>query len=132
MAAERFDKRSSGFIQRQIEDVNGLPVAFDALLTGTLTLYDDETYVPGASPAVGIINNRNEQDILGGAGSSPSEGDVTFNENGFRWDLQPEDNIIVDPRRQVERHMAVFHFTWQGGAFYRGIEIEVLNLPSVP
>ena len=126
---ERFNEGSSGFIRAQIVDSNGDPVNVDALTVATLTLLDLQTCSPGASPAVGIINARDGQDILA-AGMSPAElNDVSYEDDGyFRWDVQPEDNIIVTPRRQIERHRAEFHFEFTGGAFNYPIEIEVMNM----
>ena len=126
---ERFTERSSGYIRAQIVDKDSNPVNGDDLTAATLTLYDMATYVSTASPIVGIINNRDAQDILA-AGLSPSEkNDVTYEADGyFRWDLQPEDNIIVTARRQVERHRAEFNFAFTGGSFNYQIELEVVNL----
>ncbi len=127
IARERFTEGSSGFIRAQIVDVDGMPISADDLTAATLTLYDLQTRT--------IINSREAQDILGSA-SPLGDHDVTYDEDGyFRWDLQPEipgaspedhgDNVIITPRRQVERHRAEFHFAFPGGAFNYAIEIEV-------
>lgn len=131
MLRERFNEGASGFIRAQIVDQTGTPVDADAFTSATLTLYDMETYLPG-SPAEGILNDRDAQDILG-VGSPPAEmNNVVYQANGyFQWNLQPEDNVIVNPRRQIERHRAVFRFTWATGSFPYEIEIEVVNLRSV-
>ncbi len=129
ISRERFNEGSSGYISAQIVDRYGAPVSVDDLTAATLTLLDLQTYAPGASPTVGIINARDDQDILA-SGLSPAElNDVSYESNGyFRWDVQPEDNVIVTPRRQLERHRAEFHFEFAGGAFNYPIEIEVVNL----
>lgn len=125
---ERFNEQSSGYIRAQIVDKNNNAVSLDDLTAASLTLYDMGTYVPG-SPVVGIINDRDAQDILA-TGLSPAElHDVTYEDDGyFRWDVQPEDNIIVTPRRQIERHRAEFSFGFVGGSFTFQVEIEVVNL----
>jgi hypothetical protein len=129
IARERFTENSSGFIRAQIVDQDGEPVPESAITAASLTLYDLMTYVPSVSPAVGIINSRDAQDINAAGMSPASLNDVTYLDNGyFRWDLQPEDNIIVTSRRQLERHRAEFNFAFDGGSFNYQIEIEVVNL----
>ncbi len=125
---ERFTEGSSGFIRAQIVDADGDFVPFDSLTAARLTLLDLMTYEPAESPALGIINERDAQDILA-AGLSPAElNDVVYEDDGyFRWNVQPEDNVIVTPRRQMERHRAEFHFEFPGGAFNHVIELEVAN-----
>ncbi len=126
---ERFNEGSSGYIRAQIVDSDGEPVLFDDLTAASLTLLDLMTYAPAASPAVGIINDRDAQDILA-AGLSPAEmNDVAYEADGyFTWHVQPEDNAIVTPRRQLERHRAEFHFEFPGGAFNYAIELDVENM----
>lgn len=124
----RFNENSSGFIRARIVDQAGLPVEFTALTSATLTLWDVETGSAVVSPIEGIINGRDYQDILP-AGSPLVENDVTYEGDGyFRWDLQPADNVIVNPRRQIERHRAMFVFDWLGGSLVYELEIEVMNL----
>ncbi len=128
----RFIENSSGFIRAQIIDADGEPVPESAITAASLTLYDLMTFVPGVSPAVGVINNRNAQDVNASGMSPASLNDVTYLDNGyFRWDLKPEDNPIITPRRQIERHRAEFSFAFAGGSFNYQIEIEVVNLRKV-
>ena len=97
-------------------------VSESSLTSAQLTLLDIETYAPGASPATGIINDRDAQDVL-------NDNNVTIDSEGHVvWTMQPEDNVIVTPRRQVERHRAQFSFAWDEGSFNVEIEIEVVNL----
>jgi hypothetical protein len=63
MTRERFNEGSSGEITGTITDAAGQAVPAGSLTAATLTLYDLETYVPG-SPTVGIINDRDGQDVL--------------------------------------------------------------------
>ncbi len=131
IARERFTENSSGFITARIIDADGEPVPESAITSATLTLIDLMSYSPGQSPARGVINSRNAQDINASGMSPASLNDVTYLDNGyFRWDLQPEDNIIVTPRRQIERHRAEFHFSFNSGSFFYAVELEVVNLRS--
>lgn len=123
----RFNEQSSGIIEGDIVDEQDLPVTADRLTEATLTLYDLETGSLTTSPIAGVINSRLEQDakdandVALDAGSPATDGH-------FVWSVQPEDNIIVTPRRQVERHRAVFRFVWATGQFPYECEIEVVNL----
>jgi len=101
----------------------------DTLLTeATLTLFDWETGAGsgGGSPVPGILNGRDAQDVL-------NDNDVTIDTVGHViWTMQPDDNVIVTARRQVERHRAQFHFVWPTGEFWYELEIEVVNLRRLP
>lgn len=128
---ERFNEGSSGFIRAQLVDQEGAPVEEQSLSAATLTLWDVETGSAQVSPVEGIINDRDHQDILG-SGSPLGLNNVTYEDDGyFRWDVQPEDNVIVNPRRQVERHRALLVFEWTGGQLTYEVEIEVVNLRRV-
>jgi hypothetical protein len=119
----RFVERTSGFIRGRILDKNGDPVEEISFTAATLTLWDLDTKK--------VLNDRDEQDILP-VGSPPAMNDVTYEADGFfRWDLQPADNVIVTPRRQIERHRAMFVFAWDtptAGMVHVEMEIEVENL----
>ena len=128
---ERFNERSSGFIRAQLVDQAGNPVSVSDLDTATLTLWDLETGSATVSPQEGIINSREEQDILP-AGSPEVMNDVTYEDDGyFRWDLQPDDNIIINSRKSIERHRALLVFAWPTGQLTYEVEIEVMNLRKV-
>lgn len=128
---ERFNRESSGYIQAQIVDQDNNPVDPNDLTEATLTLWDVETKDASVSPVAGIINSRDAQDILG-SGSPLGTNDVEYlygdNLGYFKWTLQPADNVIVNPRRQVERHWAIFTFGWTTGQFMVRAEIEVANV----
>jgi hypothetical protein len=124
----RFDERSSGSIEGDIVDRNGDPVAAGSLTAATLTLYDWDTGAgyqdgsPGSSPRPGILNGRDTQDVL-------NANDVSIDADGhFIWRVQPEDNVIVTARRQVERHRAMLLFAWSDGEFRFECELDVNNL----
>jgi hypothetical protein len=122
---ERFTEGSSGYIRAQIVDSDGEPVLFNDLTAATLTLYDHETYVPLASPVRGIINGRDHQDILAAGLSPASMNDVAYEDNGyFTWTVQDDDNRTQTSRRQMERHIASFHFEFPGGAFNYAVELD--------
>lgn len=120
----RFDEQSTGAIEFDIVDRNDDPVPASSLSAATLTLFDWETGAGnrGGSPAQGVINSRDAQDVLNDNNVSISaEGHVV-------WTVQPEDNVIVTYRRHIERHRAMFTFTWSGGSFNYECELEVMNL----
>jgi hypothetical protein len=125
VSRHRVDEGSMLGISFTIVDRNGNAVNEADLTVGTLTLYDYDTYVPTASPVEGIINDRNHQDILG-TGSPLGDHNVTYvADGGVEWLSQPEDNIVITPRRQVERHRALFHYEWNDGEFNKTVEIDV-------
>jgi hypothetical protein len=118
----RFDEQSSGTIEGDIVDANGDPIPAASLTGAELTLYDWDTGAGGGSPRPGIINSRDAQDVL-------NLNNVTIDAEGhFIWSLQPEDNIIITNRRQVERHRAMFLFEWATGEFRFECEVDVNNL----
>jgi len=74
----------------------------------TLTLYDEET---GS-----LINNRLNQDILGGGSG---DNDVQVGMTGeITWAIQPEDNVYVDPTKtkRLEVHRAIFRVSYNAGS----------------
>src|SRR3990170_6529712 len=76
-----------------------IPVA--NIATATLTLYNQ---ADGA-----IINSRNAQNILGGAGN------VTMDSLGIlTWNIQSLDNVIIDTAASIEKHVAMFEITTVG------------------
>lgn len=118
----RVNEESTKVIEFDIldEDDEGVPAT--SLATATLTLYDMDTFTSDVSPDEGIINSRDGQNVL-------NTNDVAIDSEGHViWTMDPDDNPIVTERRQVERHRALFLFTWSGGQFKQEIEIEVVNL----
>jgi hypothetical protein len=117
-------ERSSRTVTFTVADNAGTAVPLASIATAGLTLYDCDTYVPGASPTVGVLNGRDAQDVknLNNVTIHSTSGLVT-------WAMQPDDNVIVTLRRQVERHRAEFRFVTTGGAeIDYQFEIEVTNL----
>jgi hypothetical protein len=121
----RVNEGSTTVIEFNVLDADGAAVPAASLTLATLTLYDIGTYVPG-SPVVGILNSRDQQDVN-------NDHDVTISDSTTKlvtWTSQPDDHVIVTPRRQLERHRAQFHFEWATGEFNYELEIEVVNLRS--
>jgi hypothetical protein len=120
----RLNERSSRTVTFTLKDNADVVVPLADIDTATLTLFDLDTYVPGASPAEGIINSRDAQDVL-------SANNVTIHATSglVTWAMQADDNPIVTARRQVERHRAEFHFVVNGVELHADpIEFEVVNL----
>lgn len=130
MTRYRFNERTAQLIEGDILDAAGQPVDVSRLTAATLMLYDLDTYVPGASPAEGVINSRDQQDALN-AHDVAIDADSPATVGHFVWSVQPADNIIVTPRRQIERHIAELTFTWDSGEFVYACELDVVNLRSV-
>lgn len=123
----RFDERSTGSIEFDILDRDGEGVPVAGILTAELTLYDWDTGAAGSgtSPRAGILNGRDGQDVKNLNDVTLSDADTVGH---VLWLVQPEDNVIVTDRRQVERHRAMFLFTWSGGEFRFECELDVTNL----
>jgi hypothetical protein len=119
----RVNERSSKTNSFTLLDNVNVAVPLTAISIAELTLYDVDTYVP-ASPAEGILNSRDGQDVL-------NTNDVTIHATSglVTWAMQPDDNVIVTLRRQVERHRAEFRFvTTSGAELDYQFEVEVVNL----
>lgn len=117
----RVNERSTKIIEFDILDENGDGVPAASLTDAELTLVDLDTFVP-ASPDTGVINSRLDQDVL-------NANNVTISSAGHvTWTMQAADNVVINTRRQVERHLAKFYFAWSGGQFRYEFEIDVLNL----
>ena len=136
MTRLRFTELTSARVVGTIQDRTGTVVSAASLTDATLTLYDLLT-ATGGSPDPSIINGRDHQDVLG-VGSPAEQNGVTLYSSlqtdtdgstyNFEWLLDPEDNVIVTPRRQLERHRALLHFVWPNGEMRAEFEIEVVNL----
>ena len=103
-----------------IKDESGAALAAAALHTLTLTLYDQTSET--------ILNSRNRQDVL-------NTNNVAIDASGvLTWTMQPADNAVLDATQKVERHVALFEWTWDSGAKAGKYEvkIDVENLKKVP
>jgi hypothetical protein len=102
-----------------IQDDEGNAIAAATLTTLTLTLYDVETG--------DIINSRNDQDVLNTNG-------VTVDGSGnLTWIIDADDNAIVTSTSKVEKHIALFKWTWNSGARdgKHEVNLHVKNLAKV-
>lgn len=117
----RVNEGNSLVIECDVLDEDGDGISPSSLDSLTLTLFDMETRQFETAPYDGILNDRDEQNVL-------NANNVTLDEDGhLTWKLQPEDNPIVTSRRQVERHRARFVFTWPGHRYTVEIPIDVMN-----
>jgi len=102
-----------------VQDHEENAIAGSSLTTLTLTLYDQSTGT--------IINSRNAQDVLNTNG-------VTVNSSGnLVWIIDPDDNAIVTSTSKVEKHIALFAWTWDSGnkAGKHEVMLHVKNLTKV-
>lgn len=102
-----------------VQDHEGNAIAGSSLTTLTLTLYDKATGT--------IINNRNAQNVLNVNG-------VTVDGSGnLVWVMTPDDNAILTAASKVEKHIALFQWTWDSGAKAgkHEVTIQVKNLTKV-
>lgn len=110
-------ERASGTITGVIVAEDGVtPIPGSTLSTLTLTLYTDDADQT-------IINSRNGQSVLGVNGGAVSEAGV------LTMTLAPLDNAIIDTDLPVERHFALFQWTW--GASKAGKALVVLAVQNL-
>lgn len=96
-------ERASGEIVATITEDDGVTaIPGGTLTTLTLTLYADD-----ASKT--IINGRTAQSILNANGGAVDGAGV------LTLTLSPADNAILDDDLLVERHIALFEWTWGTG-----------------
>lgn len=126
----RMTEHSTGIVEGDIVDQDGLGVPAASLTSAMLTLWDWHAGAHGGSPRPGIINGRDEQDVL-------NANNVIIDTDGhFAWSVQPEDNGLPDDpsewsmllNRGMWRHRALLVFTWATGSFQYEFEIDVKNL----
>jgi hypothetical protein len=96
-------ERSSGIVRAILKDETGAVLPDSVFATFTLTLYDVDSMT--------ILNSRHGQNVL-------NANDVTIDGLGnFAWTVRPADHSVVSTKpRARERHRAIFHYTWGGGA----------------
>lgn len=127
MQSIRVNENTAAFVRFRLIDEDGVPIEGSELTDVRLTLWDIETGSADESPQRGIINDRDNQDVLGGSSPYDAEG-VEYQGDGYiRWTLTADDNIIVTRSRQIERHRARLVFTWPSGQYAHELEIEVMN-----
>jgi hypothetical protein len=106
---------TSGRITGTITNDAGTAILPDTL---TLLLYDLKTGT--------IINSRNRQNVLNLNGVTISGA------GGFEWRVSAADNVVVASPNQLERHRALFEWTFAGGQGKAEIDVLVANLSRVP
>lgn len=100
-------------------DRDSQPVPLSAMTSLKMTLYDRATD--------GIINSREEVDILNANGGSF---DATSGEGSFTF--LAADNPIVTAAKPFETHVALFEAVYAEGTKNWELRIEVKNLNLVP
>lgn len=88
-----------------IKDENGTAVPQADLTTITLTLYNL------SSTARDIINSRDAQSV-----NNTNNVEINATSGLLTWSMQADDTVIIDSNKRVERHRALFIFTWDSGA----------------
>lgn len=101
----------------KLVDEKGIGVSSAALLTFTLSLYDRRSS--------SFINSRQQQSVL-------NTNNVTVDTLGnVLWQIQPEDNVILDDTLLTETHVALFEAIWSGGRAEHEVELVVRNIGTV-
>lgn len=121
----RANERSSKTVSFTLKDNAGTVVPLADIDTATLTLVDWDTHVPGESPNA-VINDRDAQDV-----KNANQVTIHATSGLVTWAMEPDDNIIVTARRQIERHRAEFRFVVDSAELVYPLEIDVINLRSV-
>lgn len=128
-----FNERTTKRISFQFVDEDQIALGSNTVLsTVTLTLYN---FVDAS-----IINNRTNQDVLGG--SKTGQNNVTISASAaLVWYVQALDNVIVDttiPIGHLEEHIAFFRWTWDPAdgngvrSNSKEIRIQVKQMNKVP
>ena len=115
------NEQATGRYQATLVGADGITPLPGSLLAGlTLTLYairQDDTEV--------IVNSRNKQNCLNTANVAISTSGV------LTWTVQAGDTTLVDATLAFERHVALFEWTWVGGAGKQEVILVVRNLRRV-
>lgn len=101
-----------------LKDYDGTVIPLASLETLTLTLYSI------SATTRDIINSRSAQDVL-------NANNVTVHATSglLTWEMQPADNVIKDSNLTIERHRALFIFTWGSGKKgVHEVDFDVRNL----
>ncbi len=116
--SELVPEKSSAKLTAKLQDEDGNGVGNPTTLILTLYVEGDLT---------SIINSRNGQNVL-------NVNNVTVDSSGnLTFLMQPADNQIINTNRKIERHVALFEWTWGSGKESRHeiiIPVENLQKPS--
>lgn len=115
----RQNEKTTGRYTATIVDGDGNAITLAVLTTLTLTLFDENSKV--------IINSRDGQNILNANNVTVSAGCVLV------WTIQALDNPILDDSLDTELHIALFQWTYNGGADSgkHSVGLRVLNFEKV-
>lgn len=99
----RVRERSTGRVTAVMKDELGAVIPAASMTSLKLTLYDVLTGT--------VLNARDAQNVL-------NANDVTLDATGtLVWQVRPADHALVGTSpRALEKHRAVFDFTWASGA----------------
>jgi hypothetical protein len=107
---------TTGLYTFEVVDESDEGVDAAQITTMVLTYYD---LVSGA-----MINSRDGQNVL-------NTNNVTLTTTigpplvtTVTWLLQPEDTVLVDMRRELEQHVALFQWTWDSGTRAAAHEVQ--------
>lgn len=127
MSTVRILAGSRGSVSGTFTDELGTGLPSAHLASVRLTLSNIETENLAASPTEGIINAREDDEVFAASPSWLSVDD----QGAFTLTLEPDDNVIVVSRRQIERHRVALKVTTDGGQVYWWTDIiDVLALPE--
>lgn len=132
MTRVRVNEGSTGLLTGTLVDASGVAVPQADVSQILLSLFDLDSVDLTVSPTQGILNGRLQVDIT-------DEVVVDATTGAFTWVLQPDDNVILNARRQVERHRALVTVSYGATGSPPGLpaqalvecEIEVLNLQAM-
>lgn len=114
---------STARLAATIEDETETAIPAASLDTLTLHLYDQASELASPGSTASVINSRYRQNILNANGCTvDSSGNLVLI-------LTPADNVIVNTGRPIERHVALFEYTYAAGlkAGKEEVLIDVIN-----
>lgn len=72
------------------------------------------------------INNRNHQNVFGSQASPVNGGWLHATSGVFTLDFSPDDTVIQDQGRSMERHRVLIEWEWEAGAKAGSVSFEML------
>ena len=114
-------ERQTATVTFTLRDQAAAAVPSAQLTTALITLYDQRTQT--------VINSRNAQNVLNlnNVAMHDTSGVVT-------WTVQIADQAIQNAQLEVEKHIALFSFTWSAGAkaWAHEVILSVANIGLFP
>lgn len=114
---------SSSRLIATVEDETETAIPAASIDTLTLHLYDQLTELNSPGSTAAVLNGRNRQNVLNTNG-------CTIDASGnLEMIFTPADNAIVNTGKSVERHIALFEYTYAAGlkAGKEEVKIDVTN-----